>query len=173
MHSNLFEFTFKGATFFFAMLWAGLALAAQENICDNEKALFQCQVRGGKNLALCPSYVGGQLTGIQYRFGREVNKELVFPNSNFDFKSFKSNHFVRYQTDYKKINFSIGTYIYSLYSDYDGENPEGAVRSGGVVVSNSSEIPDIQISCTTIYIDNLEDIFPHVECDVVDALGCQ
>ncbi|MBD8192073.1 hypothetical protein IFR35_06755 [Pseudomonas fluorescens] len=172
MHSNLSDFGVKGATFFSAMLWAGLILAAQENICDNEKALFQCQVRGGKNLALCPEYVDGEMTGIQYRFGREVHKELVFPNSSFDFKSFKSNHFTRYQIDYKRIKFSIGTYVYSLYSDYDGETPEGAARRAGVVVSNSSETTDIQIPCTTIYIDNFGDVFPHLKCDIVDALGC-
>lgn len=172
MSSRKSSLSINGIAFVFISLWIGSTFASQKKLCDKAHALFQCEVYSGKNFALCPIYADEKLTGIQYRFGQEENTELVYPNSGFDFKSFKSNYFSRYQVEYKRIKFSVGTYTYSLYSDYDGEATEGAERSAGVTVSNSSGAPDIQIPCTTIYTDNLKRIFPHVECDITDALGC-
>lgn len=173
MRLKVFDLFVKCVAYFFVMVWAGSILAAQEKICGNTRALFQCQVHGGKNLALCSNYVDGELAGIQYRFGREKKKELVFPASIFDFKEFKSNHFIRYQVDYKRVKFFVGPYLYSIYSDYEGEDAGAAAKSAGVIISNSSEGPDVQLPCVQIYVDKLNEIIPHVECDVDDALGCK
>jgi hypothetical protein len=172
MQSRVTDFFVKSTALFLAIFWSGQVLAVQEKICDNERAIFQCEVRGGKNLALCPNYVDGELTGIQYRFGREENKELVFPLSGFDFKKFRSNHFVRYQVDYKRVKFLNGSYLYSIYSNYDGANIGEVSRDAGIIISNSSETPEIQISCAHIYIDNLKELIPYIACDANDALGC-
>lgn len=173
MRSNNFESCAKYMTCFFFMLWISFASAAREKICDSEQAVFQCEVLGGKNIALCPIYISGDLIGVQYRFGREGQNELVYPVSDFDFKKYQSNHFVRYLTDYKRIKFFIGAYTYSLYSNYDGEKGESMAREAGVTVSNSSGIPDVQIPCTEIYSNNLEGIISRMECDTYDALGCR
>lgn len=151
MRLNLFDFLVKSATCFFAALCTGLALADQEQICDGQRTLFQCQVSGGKNVALCSDYVDGELSGIQYRFGRKTKKELVFPAIGFDFISFKYNHFIRYQTDYKRIKFSIGTYTYSLYNDYDDEKHKDRMRSAGILISSAPEVSDIELPCIYIY----------------------
>ncbi|NMX66889.1 hypothetical protein HBO15_05955 [Pseudomonas sp. WS 5111] len=165
-------FLVENVVFFFAMLWAGPIWAMPEKICDGGVALFQCQVDGGRYLALCPNYVDGALAGVQYRFGREKNIELVFPEAGFVFDAFKSNHFVRYQVDYKVIKFQIGSYVYGLYSNYDGEGVGSGARSAGVVVSDTSKGSAVQVSCEKIYVDDLEKVIPHLECDVDDALGC-
>ncbi|WP_137200531.1 MULTISPECIES: hypothetical protein [Pseudomonas] len=157
---------------FYAVLWTGPIWAMPEKICDEGVALFQCKVGGGRDLALCPSYIDGALAGVQYRFGREKNIELVFPEAGFAFDAFKSNHFVRYQVDYKVIKFYIGSYVYGLYSNYDGEDVGGVARSAGVVVSDTSKGSAVQVSCEKIYVDDLEEVIPHLECDVDDALGC-
>lgn len=49
------------------------------------------------------------------------NIEIVFPEADFAFDAFKSNHFVRYQIDYKVVKFCIDYYMYGLYRKYDGE----------------------------------------------------
>lgn len=157
---------------FFAVFWAGQIWAVPEKICDDRVTLFQCQVAGGKYLALCPSYIDGALAGVQYRFGREKNVELVFPDAGFAFDAFKSNHFVRYHVDYKVIKFHIGSYVYGLYSNYDGEGVGKGARSAGIVVSDASKGSAVQVSCEKIYVDDLEKVIPHLECDVDDALGC-
>lgn len=165
-------FLVKNVACVFTMFWAAPIWAVPEKICDGGVALFQCQVGGGRDLALCPGYVDGALAGVQYRFGREKNIELVFPEAGFVFDAFKSNHFVRYQVDYKVIKFHIGSYVYGLYSNYDGEGVGSGARSAGVVVSDASKDSAMQVSCEKIYVDDLEKVIPHLECDVDDALGC-
>ena len=68
----------------------------------------------------------------------------------FDFKKFRSNHFVCYQVDYKRVKFLNGSYLYSIYSNYDGANIGEASLDAGIIISNSSEAPEIQISCAHI-----------------------
>ncbi len=172
MRLRVSGFLVKNVIFVFAIFWAGPIWAMPERICDGEGALFQCQVGGGKDLALCPSYINGALAGVQYRFGREKNIELVFPATGFVFNAFKSNHFVRYQVDYKVIKFHIGSYVYGLYSNYDGEGVGRGTRSAGVVVSDTSKDSAVQMSCEKVYVDDLEKVIPYLECDVDDALGC-
>ncbi|NWE04229.1 MULTISPECIES: hypothetical protein [Pseudomonas] len=137
----------KSIVFFFAVFWIDPIWAEPGKICDDEVALFQCQVAGGKDLTVCPSYIDGALAGVQYRFGREKNIELVFPDAGFAFDAFKSNHFVRYQVDYKVIKFHIGSYVYGLYSNYDGEGVEKGARSAGIVVSDAYKGSAVQVSC--------------------------
>ena len=173
MHSRLINFFIRSAACAFATFCADSTLATEEKICGDQRPLFQCQVQGGKNLALCSSYIDGELNGIQYRFGRETKKELIFPASGFDLISFTSNHFTRFRTDYRRIKFSIDNYTYSIYSDYDGENLEDPVSAGGVVIFSSAEASPIQLPCTHLYIDKLNEILPHLKCDTSDALGCQ
>ncbi|WP_288855685.1 hypothetical protein [uncultured Pseudomonas sp.] len=172
MRLNRSDFFIRQTICALSFFLMGSTFASQIEVCKSAPALFYCKVSGGKDLAICPSYIDGELAGIQYRFGQEGKKGLVFPGSGFGFKEFKSNHFFRYQVDYKLLKFSVGSYVYSLYSNYDGEDVEGAVRSAGVVVSSLSGSPDVRIPCVKIYVDKLEEVMSHVECDVSDAMGC-
>ncbi|NMY01560.1 hypothetical protein HBO12_01245 [Pseudomonas sp. WS 5059] len=172
MRLKAYDLFVKALFCFYSMLWTGPVWAMPEKICDGGAALFQCQVGGGRDLALCPNYIDGALSGVQYRFGREKNIELAFPEEGFVFDAFKSNHFVRYQADYKLIKFNIGSYVYGLYSNYDGEGVGGGARSAGVVVFDTSKNSAAQVSCGKIYVDDLEKVISHLECDVDDALGC-
>lgn len=173
MRLNVSEFFVRCLACIFAVFWVSSIWASQEKVCGNERALFHCAVSGDKDMAMCPRYVGGELAGVQYQFGRKGKKELVYPESGFDFKAFRSNHFVRYQVDYKSIKFAIGSYTYSLYSNYDGESVDGVAKSAGVVISNSSGVQDVQVPCEKIYVDELEQVIPRVECDANDAMGCR
>lgn len=157
----------------FLLLWSFCSWGAQEKMCESAVAIFQCEMRGGKNLALCPEYVDGDLSGIQYRFGKKNNKEMIFPSNGFGFEGFTFNHYFRYQVSYAKLSFSVGNYKYEIYSNYDGEAFGEGRENAGVVVSKTPEMKDVQMSCIKIHIDNLKKVAPYVTCDKGDALGCE
>ena len=160
------------SAYVFLVLWSFCSWGAQEEMCESEVAIFQCEMRGGKNLALCPEYVDGDLSGIQYRFGKKNNKEMIFPSNGFGFEGFTFNHYFRYQVSYAKLSFAVESYKYEIYSNYDGEAFGGGKKSAGVVVSKKLEMKEVQMSCRKIYIDNLKEVAPYVICDKDDALGC-
>jgi hypothetical protein len=155
-----------------AGLVSNLAFASQEKMCGSEEPVFQCEMKSGKNLALCPRYVEGKLSGVQYKFGHADKNDLTFPSTGFDFDSFKSNHYVRYQVDYKRIKFSIGIYTYTIYSDYDGGDGSLESNTSGVTISKSNGAADVQVPCTKVYSNKLQVLISKVKCDSDDALGC-
>jgi len=173
MSLRVSEFIVVGAACSFVVFWAGPIYAAPERTCGGERTLFQCSVRGGGEVALCSRYIGGELSGVQYRFAREGGKGFIFPDSGFSFDDFKANHFLRYQVDYKLIKFSVGSYIYSLYSNYDGEGGEGGQKNAGVLISDPSGKTVDEMPCVQIVSDNLGEVIHRVKCDIDDALGCK
>lgn len=152
--------------------WAVPSMASQENICAGKKPIFYCEVASGANVALCPKYTGNELIGIQYGFVRGGKEELMYPYDDFDLDSFQANHFSRYQVDYKAVRFSIGRYRYSVYSNYDAEDVDGASVSAGVAVFNSEKKMEVQMPCARIYVNRLEEVIPLLQCDNDDAMGC-
>ncbi|WP_154660638.1 hypothetical protein [Pseudomonas cremoricolorata] len=123
-------------------------------------------------LALCASYQGDALEGLQYRFARNGTTELEFPKARFSLREFKANHYVRFQTDYSLIKFSSGAYTYGIYSNYDGEAGQADARSAGVAVSNASDVEVANKRCARIEVDELQEVIPQLACDPDDALGC-
>lgn len=94
--------------YFFVVPWAGAAPAGWVDVCIGGGASFQCQIEGGGVVALCSQYAGGQLIGVQYRFSDGKGGGVIYPVSGYTLEGFKYNHFIRYQTEYKLIKFSMG-----------------------------------------------------------------
>lgn len=154
--------------YFFVVPWAGAAPAGWVDVCIGGGASFQCQIEGGGVVALCSQYAGGQLIGVQYRFSDGKGGGVIYPVSGYTLEGFKYNHFIRYQTEYKLIKFSMGGGVYSLYSNYDGQAGEGA----GVVVSDLAGKQVSELQCGRVDVNNLEDVIYELKCDAGDALGC-
>ncbi|WJN49507.1 hypothetical protein [Pseudomonas asiatica] len=172
MSLRVSEFSIVGAVCSFVVFWAGPIESAPGRICGGEHTLFQCSVRGGE-VALCSNYIDGELSGVQFRFVREGGEGFMFPDSGFSFDSFKSNHFFRYQVDYKLVKFSVGSHIYSLYSNYDGGDGGGGQKNAGVLISDSSGKAVDEMPCLQIVADNLGEAILRMKCDMDDALGCK
>lgn len=145
--------------------------AAQEKICSGQP-VFQCEVKGGKNIALCGNYNKTELVGVQYVFGRSSKKELIFPGGGANLGGFKSNHYFRYQVDYKAVKFSVGSYSYELYSNYNGEDKESQGKTAGINVAKQGSAKSTEIQCTQVYVDDLKNVVGKLKCDDEDALGC-
>lgn len=160
------------AFFVMFMLCATSAGASKEDMCGNEKVVFQCEVREWKNLAVCSKYANDVLSGIQYRFGRASRKEIIFPADGFGFKGFTFNYYFRYQVSYRELAFSVGSYKYGVYSHFDGEEKGVVKTSAGVVVSDATDSKLVQVPCEVVYIDNLREVAPYVACDKDGAFGC-
>lgn len=160
------------AFFVMLMLCATSAGASKEDMCGTEKVVFQCEVREGKNLAVCSKYANDVLSGIQYRFGRASRKEMIFPADGFGFKGFTFNYYFRYQVSYRELAFSVGSYKYGVYSHFDGEEKGVVKTSAGVVVSDATDSKLVQVPCEVVYIDNLREVAPYVACDKNGAFGC-
>lgn len=145
-------------------------------LCDTrEQAVFQCEVKSGKNLALCAARnTDGGITGLQYRFGREGKVELAYPTamaSSLD--KFTINHYVRYRTDYVRVAFASGPFNYSIARNAD-EDDEGTPRVGaGVTVTKKAgDGKEASLACTRMIKDELPTLFNKLRCDTTDALGC-
>lgn len=149
--------------------WAVAASAGRVDICMDGSASFQCQVKGGGVVALCSKYAGGQLIGVQYRFTDGKGGGMTYPVSGFALEGFRYNYFIRYQTEYKLIKFSVGEGVYSLYSNYDGQTDDGA----GVVVSDSAGEKISELQCEKVDVDDFEGVTLGLICDAGDALGCR
>lgn len=160
------------AFFIMLILYATSAWASKEDMCGTEKVIFQCEVRNGKNLALCSKYTNGVLSGIQYRFERESRKEMIFPADGFGFRGFRFNYYFRYQVSYRDLAFSVGSYKYRVYSNFDGEEKGLVNNSAGVVVSGLADSNSVKVPCEIVYIDKLGEVAPYVACDKDGALGC-
>jgi hypothetical protein len=153
---------------------AANASTPPSNLCLDSVALFQCDTASGKQIALCGSYdAAGELSGLQYRYGRGPQPELVYPAQLKDsLAKFKSNHYFRYQTDYSQISFTSGSYAYSVYSNYDGEGSPANPRTAGVTVVSQAGAPVADIACKAIRKDTLQALTGKVACDADQALGC-
>lgn len=153
---------------------ANHAVAARAGLCTDSVAVFECEASGGKQIALCGAYnPAGELTALQYRYGRGPRPELIYPAElSGSLVKFTSNHYLRYQTDYSQISFRNGPYAYSVYSNYDGEESPGSPKTAGVTVVTQAGAPVADISCKTIRKDAIQSITSKVTCDADQALGC-
>ena len=145
-------------------------------LCDSsDQAVFQCEVKSGKTLALCAARdAAGDITGLQYRFGREGKIELAYPSGMASsLQKFTINHYVRYRADYVRVAFASGPYNYSIVRNAD-EDDEGRPRIGaGVTVTKrAGDGKEINLACTQIIKDGLPALFNKLPCDAEDALGC-
>jgi hypothetical protein len=104
-------------------MFVGYALAGNPSPCPQGTVVFQCDAQGGKQIVMCASHdARGDLQGLQYRYGRPDSPELVYPKRlEQSLAPFKGNHYFRAQTDYAQVSFTRGPYVYSVYSNYDGE----------------------------------------------------
>ncbi|MBI6927222.1 MULTISPECIES: hypothetical protein [Pseudomonas] len=110
------------------------------------------------------------MIGVQYRFSDGKGGGVIYPVSGYILEGFTYNHFIRYQTEYKLIKFSVGGGKYSLYSNYDGQAGEG--EGAGVVVSDLAGKQVSEIQCGKVDVNNLESVIHELKCDAGDALGC-
>ncbi|WP_312934315.1 hypothetical protein [Pseudomonas sp.] len=154
------------------LLSPSLAFAAPADVCGDARAVLQCEVAGDGALAVCGSFQGDTLQGLQYRFARKGVTELEYPNAGFSLKDFNANHYVRYQVDYSLIKFTSAGYTYGVYSNYDGEADEARVHTAGVAVTNAAGVEVANKRCTKVLVDDLQQVIPHLTCDPDDAVGC-
>lgn len=172
MRSNKSSFSVRISVCVLALFWTNQILAKQETMCEGERPLFHCDVARGGAIALCPSYLRGELVGVQYRFWKRGVIELAYPQSSFSFKGFRYNHYFRSMTDYKRVSFSRGAYTYSLYANYNGEESFEMANTSGVTVSNLAGTVDVNIACIDVHVNSLQRVMPYLKCDAEDALGC-
>jgi len=119
------------------------------SLCDKgEKIVFSCQLkRPAKIVSLCSSPVLTKDRGyLQYRFGLPGKIELVFPEQrDHSQQSFQYKHYFRYQVDMTQISFTSGSYTYSVFDDYNGEEKPAKSQQG--VAVTPPEGKDVTMVC--------------------------
>lgn len=88
-------------------------------------------------------------------------------NTNNQLIKYVSYH--RYQTEYNRIFFKNGGYLYTIYRDYDGE--VSSRYEAGIMIKNISTDKTIDLKCTVIYKNEMNEIFnfiPKAEAEDFD-----
>ena len=117
--------------------------ALAQSLCmGDEQTLFSCRIaNSGKQLALCASPQLDANGWLVYRFGAPGKVELSFPERReASLQRFGFWHYMRYQTDYTEVSFSIGTTQYKVYDHYQGEEKPAYARGVLVTMAPGREI---------------------------------
>lgn len=144
---------------------------AFDSLCNNnEKTFFSCTLKNTKQLSICGLEKEKKLF-IHYKFGQPIKTEMVFPkytqNNN---KTFKYNHYSRYQTDYFRIVFTNNGYKYEIYRNYEAESSNKI--TAGVNITNLVSKKTYNLLCKAIKIDEINQLSNLLACDKDNALGC-
>lgn len=127
-------------------------------------------VNSNKILSLCGTSTQKDNYTINYKFGLKKHIELIYPqekNTNNQLIKYVSYH--RYQTEYNRIFFKNGGYLYTIYTDYDGE--VSSRYEAGIMIKNISTDKTIDLKCTVIYKNEMNEIFnfiPKAEAEDFD-----
>ncbi|QHB33857.1 hypothetical protein F0T03_17955 [Yersinia canariae] len=102
-----------------------------------------------------------------YRMTSDKNR-FEFGSDSPIYSEFQYNHYSRFQTDYLIVNFIHGGYEYSIFSNYEGDKEEK-----GIAVLNIKSKKEYKYNCIKVNVDNLSDLTDKLQCNKVNALGCQ
>lgn len=129
-----------------------LLVAPQQprSLCaSGEKVIFSCTIKqNSKIVSLCSSPELTKDKGyLQYRFGLPGKIELEFPKTREQTQqAFKYTHYFRAQVDLTEISFASDGYQYSIFDDYNGEEPR-ARTAQGVKVTPPNNGKEVTLNC--------------------------
>ncbi len=101
---------------------------------DGERSMFHCEVANSKHISLCK---GGDMKGIQYRFGPLGKPELVFPENPKKGRSaftYAERNLAR--ASERSISFTNNGVTYDLFEVTGGSDDSGA----GVYVTEGEKV---------------------------------
>jgi hypothetical protein len=140
------------------------------SLCDKgEKIVFSCELkRPVKIVSLCSSPELTRDRGyLQYRFGLPGKIELAFPERrDHSQQSFQYKHYFRYQVDMTQISFTLVSFTYSVFDDYNGEEKPARSQQGVTVTPSSGK--DVTMVCrgrATANFADLADALPNEDPD--------
>ncbi len=160
----------------FLVLSAANVVAAGSHCFNYEQVIFSCSIqKSSKIVSLCASRTLAKGQGaLAYRFGVPGRLELQYPHSpDGSIQQFRHAHYFRHQIDRTEVSFSVGSFIYSVFDYYDGE--EKPKHSRGVRVSNSGEKSRAtELVCVGAVQSELQKLAGIVPCDENNPLSsCQ
>jgi hypothetical protein len=127
-----------------------------------ESVYFSCKTGKGKFISLCGAKTENRNPNLYYRFGKQDNIEMEYPNT-LNQKSLAKFSYIRrsrMQLDDVSVLFQQEGYEYRLYSYYNAEDFGKAADIGhgifvGKVNSKTPKNPSVNIKCTDNLIDRL------------------
>jgi hypothetical protein len=117
----------------------------------DERVIFSCPVkRPAKIVSVCASKdLTSERGYLQYRFGLPGKIELEFPKDRTGTQEkFHYTHYFRAQFDLTEINFTIDSYEYQVFDDYNGEE-KPVISSQGVSVTAPGKPKEVSFVCRT------------------------
>jgi hypothetical protein len=154
-------------------LFSTTAGAGGSHCRDQEQLVFSCNIaKSSKVVSLCASRPFSKAQGsLVYRFGPIGKVELEFPSSPTDsIGQFRLAHYFRYQTDRTDVSFTIGSFEYSVFDDYEEDEIPKNFR--GVSVSNKlGDGAETQLLCGGQVKSDLKMLEGVVPCDADSALA--
>lgn len=102
---------------------------------------------------------------LVYRLTKDNSEKFKFSSKGVNFSDFEYNYYYRYQTEYKKVSFNVGDYVYSVFSNVEQDH-----EMSGVTVSIGGK--EYIYKCLTPEANKLLDLIPLLRCNKSDALGC-
>lgn len=158
-------------------LFGGVARACS----GNDNPIFACEAdEGRKFIELCASGEGGNITGLQYRFGSQTpdggddKVELEFPATpEGSLDRFVGAVYSRKDVYTQSIRFKSGQHDYTVFTQSwpDADSAEGMAGAAGVTVRNLRTNKTTTVDCSErprFYIFELQGI---LACDPKTPVG--
>ena len=136
-----------------------LILFSNANANANANVYFSCATKKG-NVKLSI-----ENKTLAYSLTKDNSENFKFSSKGVNFSGFEHNYYYRYQTEYKKVSFNVGSYVYSVFSNIEQDN-----EISGVSVSIGSK--EYIYKCLTPGTNRLLELMPLLKCNKSDALGC-
>ena len=102
---------------------------------------------------------------LVYSLTKDNSEKFKFSSKGTNFSGFEYNYYYRYQTEYKKVSFNVGAYIYSIFSNFEQDN-----EISGVTVSIGGK--EYTYNCLSLEKNRLSDLMPLLKCNKSNAMGC-
>jgi hypothetical protein len=150
------------------------------SLCNADDVVyFSCRIKKMKTISLCGAKTEKETPYLYYRFGKQDNIEMEYPNAK-DKGSLTKFSYIRRsraQLNDVSVSFQRDSYGYTIYSYYDNErSDENADVGRGVIVgrvgSKNTKTPFVNIKCADELIDHLALTTYFLPCDEEQEYLC-
>ena len=132
---------------------------ANANANANATTYFSCMTKKGHVKLSVENHT------LVYSLTKDNSEKFKFSSKGTNFSGFEYNYYYRYQTEYKKISFNVGAYVYSIFSNFEQDN-----EISGVTVSIGGK--EYTYNCLSLEKNRLSDLMPLLKCNKSNAMGC-
>ena len=132
---------------------------ANANANANATTYFSCMTKKGHVKLSVENHT------LVYSLTKDNSEKFKFSSKGTNFSGFEYNYYYRYQTEYKKVSFNVGAYIYSIFSNFEKDN-----EISGVTVSIGGK--EYTYNCLSLEKNRLSDLMPLLKCNKSNAMGC-